>query len=66
MDKVGGLRFSSVNELARQMLYITRLDNDKYDALTRSAQEKAVALFSIERNIDEVYNFYQSIENSKS
>ncbi len=41
MDKVGGLRFSSVNELARQMLYITRLDNDKYDALTRSAQEKS-------------------------
>ena len=65
MDKVGGLRFSSVNELARQMLYITRLDNDKYDALTRSAQEKAVALFSIERNIDEVYNFYQSIEKRK-
>lgn len=66
MDKVGGLRFSSVNELARQMLYITRLDNDKYDALTRSAQEKAVDLFSVERNIDEVYNFYQSIEKRKS
>jgi glycosyltransferase involved in cell wall biosynthesis len=56
-----GLLYSSNEELVRIMLEVTKKGIEQYYPLIERAQERVVELYSIEQNVNAVYDFYIKI-----
>ena len=61
LDKTGGLQFTSNDELLELMKQVRQFDENQYRKRALSAQNKSIELYSIENNIQEVYNLYKKI-----
>lgn len=61
MDKIKAFPFSNIDECAIQMRKVVSLTAQEYKNIVRIAQKGAVTLFSIEQNVQSVYNFYKKI-----
>lgn len=61
LDETGGLKFNSNEELLKMMIKVAEMDDDEYKRITEFAQNKAISLYSIEKNIDSTFQFYKDI-----
>lgn len=59
LDEVGGFQFADNTELLKKMFDISQLKMDEYKTRALTAQKKAVTLYSIESNIEHIYDIYQ-------
>lgn len=64
MDIVGdSYRFDTTEQLSRQMLTISRIDDEKYKNIVYCSQKKAIESFSIENNVDKILKLYDTEKN---
>lgn len=66
IDHVGGFLFDTVNGLYERMLELSELQEIEYRDIAIRAQSRAVNSYSIEQNIEGVYQFYKTILNRDS
>jgi len=60
-----GILYSGHEELLAAMKMVVLNGIESYYPTIKKAQERAVALYSVEQNVSEVYDFYQEILNQK-
>lgn len=61
-----GILYSGHDELVAAMKNVVSNGIESYFPIVKKAQERAVELYSIERNVSAVYNFYQDILSKKT
>lgn len=61
INETGGELFTNPQELCDCMISIARLSTLEYEKRVLLAQDKAKELFSIESNVEKVFNMYESI-----
>lgn len=61
LEQTGGILFNTVEELVEGMHVVSSLTEDSYRSVAIKAQNKARKLYSIESNVDSVYQLYESI-----
>lgn len=61
LHTTGGFLFDNINELVNCMETVTSMGSDEYLNRAISAQENAVKAYSIEANVQRVYNYYTSL-----
>lgn len=66
MDQTGGIPFMGGPEkLAKKMEQVIIMTNEEYKDIVLKGQKKAAKTFSIEQNIDHIFNLYQYIFQRK-
>ena len=66
LDQTGGFQFSNNSELLQNMKQISMLDNKTYQKIALKAQKKAIELYSIESNIENIYKLYSSLNKKNN
>lgn len=66
LHTTGGFLFNNINELANCMETVTCMGSNEYLNQVIRAQEKAVKVYSIEANVQRVYDYYTSIIQSSN
>ncbi|MBO7591921.1 MAG: glycosyltransferase [Bacteroidaceae bacterium] len=66
LDQAGGLFFNDVDTLQKKMEEIVSWDEKQYMSVALKAQKVAMELYSIESNVDQIYNLYKRILKEKS
>lgn len=66
LDETGGLKFNSNEELLKMMFRVAEMQDEEYIKITEFAQSKAISLYSIEKNITSIYQFYEDILSNNS
>ena len=61
LEKTGGLLFSTEEEMLGRMIQVADMTDTEYVAITKAACAEAIRLFSVERNIEQTCDFYESI-----
>lgn len=65
MDKVGGMPFDNIEELFNAMSNSIDISNDDYSLKVLRSQEKALSLYTTEKNVEKIYCLYKSLMNTK-
>lgn len=52
-------RFDTTEELSRQMITITKIDDERYKDVVCASQKEAIESFSIENNVNRVFTCYK-------
>lgn len=58
LDVIGGFPFTTVDEMTLQMEKVAEMFPNDYEAKALTAQKEAVAHYSIENNVNQVYSLY--------
>ena len=66
LDEIGGLQFSDVVGLEKMMIKVASENEDYYKIIIETAQEKALNLYSVEKNVEEIDQFYNYIIQKSS
>lgn len=61
LNKTGGFFFNTVEEMISKMEEVSNLNKEEHSKIACEAQQKAVALFSTESNIDKILSLYDDI-----
>lgn len=61
LDEIGGLKFENNEELLNHMIFVNGLHLDEYKNHMLSSQQKAGSLYSIENNVQKVFELYKRI-----
>ncbi len=65
IGETGGELFDSVEELAEKLVLVSRLSKDEYLKRSTFAMRRAQELYSIDSNVEGIYQFYESILNKR-
>lgn len=58
-----GLRYSGVTELANQMTKVQNMQDSEYHKYIQRAKKTVKALYTTDKNVNDIINFYNSISN---
>jgi len=61
LDRTGGLFFNDITSLADCMESVSRLTDEQYEEKALLAQSIAIDTYSIENNVDNIYNIYKKL-----
>lgn len=64
LSETGGFLFETVEDLVRQMKEVISLTEPEYRQKVLFAQQTAVRLYSIEQNVENIWNLYYKILNT--
>ena len=65
LDETGGLKFNNNNELYNCMIKVANMDEQEYKEIVSHAQDKAKEMYSIENNIELIFDFYHNLTKEK-
>ena len=66
LNRTGGLFFDDEIELQNRMEEVIAWDEGKYIPIVQNAQKTAIELYSVESNVDQIYNLYNEILKEKN
>lgn len=61
MDKTGEIPFLTSDEMTQAMGRVATMNEEEYRAMALKAQKVAVSIYSIESNVEQIYQLYQQI-----
>lgn len=61
LDKTGGCKFNTLQEMVEQMVHISDMCEDEYAAIALAAQKVALQLYTTESNFTQVFEFYNQV-----